>query len=116
MERKSFWNRWAEPVQFPRLRGEERAEVAVIGGGITGMTLAHELAKEGRSVALLEARKIGGGKTAHSTGNLYSTIEQGPATRGSKYDTGLTKEVVLSRTQAIDHIERWIRGKNMRVG
>lgn len=116
MERKSFWNRWAEPVQFPRLRGEERAEVAVIGGGITGMTLAHELAKEGRSVALLEARKIGGGTTAHSTGNLYSTIEQGLATLVSKYDTGLTKDVVLSRTQAIDHIEMLIREKNISCG
>lgn len=108
MERKSFWNRWAEPLHFPRLRGEERAEVVIIGGGITGVTLARELNQEGRDVILLEARKVGGGTTAHSTGNLYEIVEQGLSQLQKKYDTETLRDVVASRKEAVDHVERLV--------
>ncbi|MFA4647314.1 FAD-binding oxidoreductase [Pyrococcus kukulkanii] len=41
----------------------ERAEIVVIGGGIVGVTIAHELARRGEDVVVLEKRFIGSGST-----------------------------------------------------
>lgn len=45
-------------------------EVAVVGGGITGLTTAVLLARAGRSVALFEGRRLGAGSTGRSTAKL----------------------------------------------
>lgn len=50
-------------------------DVAIIGGGITGLTSAALLAAEGRSVAVLEARTIGSGVTSGSTGHLTQMLD-----------------------------------------
>jgi glycine/D-amino acid oxidase-like deaminating enzyme/nitrite reductase/ring-hydroxylating ferredoxin subunit len=61
-------------------------DVAVIGGGMAGLCAARELARSGRTVALLEADRIAYGVTGHTTakvsalqGSVYSRIRK---TRG----------------------------------
>ena len=50
----SLW--WAEPgPPFPAFEGELDAEILIVGGGITGVTLAYTLAEQGATVALLDA-------------------------------------------------------------
>ena len=41
----------------------EKSEIVVIGGGIVGVTIAHELAKRGEEVTVIEKRFIGSGST-----------------------------------------------------
>ena len=50
------------------LRGEHRADVAVVGGGIAGCSAALHLAKRGYRVALLEAHVVGYGASGRSGG------------------------------------------------
>lgn len=50
------------------LRGEFRADVTVVGGGIAGCSAALHLAKRGYKVALLEARFVGYGASGRSGG------------------------------------------------
>ena len=52
----------------PRLQGDQRADVAVLGGGIAGLSAALHLAKRGFSVALLEAHRVGYGASGRSGG------------------------------------------------
>lgn len=54
-----------------------RADVVVVGGGITGLTAAYELSKRGLSAVVLESAARGGGliRTEHVDG---FTIEAGP--------------------------------------
>ncbi|MFO7285860.1 MAG: FAD-dependent oxidoreductase [Gammaproteobacteria bacterium] len=59
------------PLAAP-LEGDERAEVAVVGGGIVGVTTALMLQRAGRSVALLEASRVGHGVTGGSTAKITS--------------------------------------------
>jgi gamma-glutamylputrescine oxidase len=55
-------------AQRPVLQGESRVDVAVVGGGIAGVSAALHLAKRGYKVALLEARFVGYGASGRSGG------------------------------------------------
>lgn len=55
---------------YPRLARNEAAKVAVIGGGMSGVTCAYELASAGVDVILAERDAIAGESTAANTGIL----------------------------------------------
>ncbi len=44
---------------YPRLEGEHRVDVAIVGGGLTGVATAVELSEKGLKVAIIEANRIG---------------------------------------------------------
>jgi len=46
----------------------EKVDVAVVGAGVVGCSVAYYLAREGINVALLERESIGSGSSAHATG------------------------------------------------
>lgn len=58
-----------EPPCLP-LQGEQRADVCVIGGGITGCSAALHLALRGYRVVVLEARELGFGASGRSGGQI----------------------------------------------
>ncbi len=57
-------------LDFPPLRGETSADVCIIGGGYTGLSSAIHLRKQGYSVVLLEANKIGWGASGRNGGHV----------------------------------------------
>ncbi|MEZ5444113.1 MAG: FAD-binding oxidoreductase [Lysobacterales bacterium] len=70
-------NNWyqstAHPApSHPPLQGAARADVAVVGGGLTGLSAALELAQRGFDVALLEAETIGWGASGRSGGQIIA--------------------------------------------
>jgi gamma-glutamylputrescine oxidase len=65
--RTPFWLE-EQRDELPRHRFEGRAEVAVIGGGVTGCSCALTLAQRGVRVRLHEARKIAGGASGRNGG------------------------------------------------
>jgi glycine/D-amino acid oxidase-like deaminating enzyme/nitrite reductase/ring-hydroxylating ferredoxin subunit len=58
--------------QHPRLDRDLDVDVAVVGGGIVGLSAAHRLLAAGRKVAVLEARQIGRQATGRSTAKVTS--------------------------------------------
>ena len=55
---------------YARLRGEQTARVAIVGGGLTGAACALSLAAAGIDAIVLEAAQVGGGLTAGEPGVL----------------------------------------------
>jgi glycine/D-amino acid oxidase-like deaminating enzyme/nitrite reductase/ring-hydroxylating ferredoxin subunit len=90
---------------YPPLQGRVEVDVAIIGGGITGLMTAARLHDEGKRVAVLEAHLIGAGNTGGSTGNLYATVSQGLATVRKKWNDDVLREVVALRSQAVALLE-----------
>eukprot|EP00899_Mesostigma_viride_P012165 jgi/Mesvir1/2094/Mv16626-RA.1 len=81
--RESFFSGREIPTRYPKLENvaAKQYEVAVVGGGIFGCTVAYLLKKSGKRVVLLEGRTIACGTTGFSTAKLsaqqglaYSTI------------------------------------------
>jgi glycine/D-amino acid oxidase-like deaminating enzyme/nitrite reductase/ring-hydroxylating ferredoxin subunit len=79
--------------------------VCVIGAGIAGLTTAYMLAREGKSVVVLDDGPVAGGETGRTTAHLsnaiddrYMEIERLHGGRGARIAAG-------SHTRAIDAIE-----------
>jgi glycine/D-amino acid oxidase-like deaminating enzyme/nitrite reductase/ring-hydroxylating ferredoxin subunit len=69
----SFWIETGPPQgSFPKLDEDVRADIAVIGGGIVGITTALLLAERGADVVLLDAGRLACGVTGHTTAKVSS--------------------------------------------
>ncbi|GAA4836188.1 FAD-dependent oxidoreductase [Paenibacillus vulneris] len=66
----SYWLRSMNVPRFPELTENMQADVAVIGGGITGITTAYLLAKRGMKVVVLNAGRILQGTTGSTTAKV----------------------------------------------
>jgi len=63
-----WWDETAPLPEWPEARGTLRADVAVIGGGFTGLSAALHLAEAGASVAVLDAEYPGWGASGRNGG------------------------------------------------
>ena len=68
----SYWNSSAELLPFPSVNGDLAVDVAIVGGGLCGLTSALLLARAGKSVAVVEARRLGRQATGHTTAKITS--------------------------------------------
>lgn len=67
---QSYWTDSAPPPKFPKLDTNIVTDYAIIGAGITGVTLAWLLAKEGQRVTLIDSGRVLHGTTGHTTAKV----------------------------------------------
>lgn len=60
---------------YPSLKETVECEVLVIGGGITGSLIAHQMVKDGYETVLIDRREIGNGSTSATTSMLQYEID-----------------------------------------
>jgi glycine/D-amino acid oxidase-like deaminating enzyme/nitrite reductase/ring-hydroxylating ferredoxin subunit len=103
---RSLWESRTELPSQPTLDHDDRADVAVVGGGITGLTLGLLLAQAGRKVAVLERNRIGNGTTGRTTAHLTASLDIEYQDLVSRFGEEGARTVVASTLHAIDDIER----------
>jgi len=75
----SLYAETARPaVATPPLAGDMRVSVAVIGGGLTGLSAALHLAEAGTRVAVLEAHEPGWGASGRNGGQVNPGLKHDP--------------------------------------
>ena len=67
---ESCWIATAPATSYPRYERSGRTDLAVIGGGIVGLTTAYLLARAGVAVTVLEALQVGRQVTGRSTAKI----------------------------------------------
>ena len=73
----SYYAATATPLApFPMLKGQQTADVCVVGGGYTGLSAALHLAGRGYDVVLLEAHRAGFGASGRNGGQVGSGQRQ----------------------------------------
>jgi glycine/D-amino acid oxidase-like deaminating enzyme/nitrite reductase/ring-hydroxylating ferredoxin subunit len=84
-------------------------DVAIIGGGITGLTTAHQLKKAGLKVAVLEQHQVAGGETGHTTAHLTQAFDSGLETLVDNFGKRGARMVWDAGRSAIAHIAETIQ-------
>lgn len=101
---QSIWFATSERKNFPSLSGDIETDVAIVGGGLTGMTAANRLAREGRRVILIEMRRFGEGETGHTTAHLTEEIDARYREIEKEHGSEAASLVARASRRAIDSI------------
>ena len=95
--------------RFPTLRRDRTADVAIVGGGITGCSAALLFARAGIRVVLLEAERIGRGSTAASTALLMQEPDVDFRRLAERYGTAATRRIWTCSRQAVGDFVTFLR-------
>ncbi len=110
----SLWlDEQALETHFPKLKGKPKADVLIIGGGITGLMTAYQLAKAGKKVALLEKNTIGSGESGHTTAFLMHVTDASLVELHGSFGDDGAKLAWQAGRDAIDEIERVVKAENI---
>jgi len=74
-QQTSLWMATATVPQQTALTKDTQADVCVVGAGIAGMATAYLLARQGRSVVVLDDGPIAGGQTQRTTAHLSNALD-----------------------------------------
>jgi len=83
-------------------------DIAIVGGGLTGLSAAVHLRKKGASVAVLEAERMGWGASGRNGGMCTTGISIGLLDAIDRYGFEEAKRLFLAYDDAIDTVERLI--------
>jgi len=111
IRRGSYWIQQAanNSPTYPNIVGPHpKYDVAVIGGGITGLSAALKLKEEGKKVIVLEANRVGHGVTGYSTAKLSSLHNLTYKTLMKQFGQQKTRLYAELNEAGIKLVETWV--------
>src|SRR3954471_2914273 len=93
---------------FPALDRDLIVDVAVIGGGITGITTALLCKQAGLQVAVLEAHKVAGGETGHTTSHVTELLDHRWHKIQKHFGKQKARKIAESLRSAIERIATFV--------
>jgi glycine/D-amino acid oxidase-like deaminating enzyme len=98
---------WADPARAPRpaLAEDREADVVVVGAGIAGLTTAVLLARAGREVVVLEARRVGAGTTGRTTAKVSALQGLRYRTLVGQHGTDVARRYAAAQLDALAWID-----------
>lgn len=101
---KSLWTVTTPSRDFLALPGDLTVDVAIIGGGIAGLTTAYLLKRAGKRVAVLEMHRILSGQTGQTTAHLTELLDTPYSTLISDFGEKGARLAASSSRAAIEQI------------
>jgi len=111
---------WRTTVQMPDdsnlIPLPEKVDVAVIGGGFTGLSAARTLAKRGVKVAVLEANTIGWGASSRNGGMTLTGLKPSMHTVMKKYGRDVAQRLFQCSLDSVNTVEEIVEEENIDCG
>lgn len=107
---------WMDSTEFPSFSNYSdnmKVDVVIVGGGITGITLAYLLKKEGLKVVILESSKILSATTGHTTAKITAQHDLIYDEFLNKIGNEKTKLYYESNIEALNFIKNTIKENNI---
>jgi glycine/D-amino acid oxidase-like deaminating enzyme/nitrite reductase/ring-hydroxylating ferredoxin subunit len=117
-----YWTTSATIRPFAKLTRDVAADVVIVGGGITGLTAAYQLADAGKKIVVLERERCGSTDTGHTSAHLTMVTDLRPSELVKRFgrdhaqaawDAGLAAIAHINdvvRERAIDCDFEWVEG------
>lgn len=106
---RSLWLETTPKTNYDSLKGDLKTEVAIIGGGMVGITTAYLLKKAGVKVTILESNRICEGTTGNTTAKITSQHDIIYTKISGNYGRESAAQYALGNQKAIEKIKEIIR-------
>ena len=112
----SLWAATGGAATYAPLAASLDVDVAVIGGGIAGLTAALALKRAGQTVAVLEAARVGTGVTGNTTGKVTSLHRLAYSELAARHGAGTAATYGQANEAAIEHIAGVVAAEGIDCG
>ncbi|HNB36903.1 MAG TPA: FAD-binding oxidoreductase [Anaerolineales bacterium] len=111
---------WHTTVQMPDDKNlapiPSKVDVAIIGGGYTGLSAARTLAKNNVKVVVLEAETIGWGASSRNGGMTLTGLKIAMQTAIQRYGKEQAKELFQCSLDSVNMVEQIVKEENIDCG
>jgi glycine/D-amino acid oxidase-like deaminating enzyme/nitrite reductase/ring-hydroxylating ferredoxin subunit len=101
----SYWVDSTPETTHPQLDRDLSVDVAIVGGGMLGVTAALMLKRQGASVALIEAGRIAGGVTAYTTAKVASSHGVHYSEVASSFGEEAARQYAQAQEEALERMQ-----------
>jgi glycine/D-amino acid oxidase-like deaminating enzyme len=113
-ERRPYWLSTMSPLHDRSGRQlPDTVDVAIVGGGYTGVAAARKLALQGAKAVLLEAKTLGYGASTRNGGIAHPGFKWGPQTLTKRYGAALARAIYAESMEALELVFGLIRDNDI---
>ena len=115
-KQEPYWWDAAKPAPAADVALPGETDVAIVGSGITGLNAAIHLAREGRSVAVLEAGDPGQGASSRNAGYLGRVLKHGFGAVMKRHGIGRAVAEYTAMQEAFQSVFDTVRAEGIECG
>ena len=109
MKKESLWEQEIKQEKIKELNEDIETDILIIGGGITGSSIAYELKELNKKITIVEASLVGMGVTKNTTGKINYLQETIYSDLTKKYSLAHAKKYLTSQLSAIKELTNVIK-------
>src|SRR5947207_983802 len=105
---ESWWVASSETTDYPALNGDTETDVAILGGGIAGLTLGYRLSRMGRAVTVVEAGRVASGVSGYTTAKVSVQHNLVYADLADRHGREAAQAYAESQSQALEWLAKTV--------